>query len=101
MEGSSSMSQISRSPENIVAAAIGRHHQYPDGLVMYCGTMFAPTKDRGGVGKGFTHKPGDRVTISTPSLGSLVNHVRMATDCPPWDYGASHLFRDLAGAGYL
>ena len=101
LEGHSSMSQISRTPESLVAAAIGRHHQYPDGLVIYLGTMFAPVKDRGGVGKGFTHKPNDIVTISTPKLGSLSNRVRLSTECPPWTYGASHLMRDLAKAGLL
>jgi len=101
LEGSSSMSQISRSPESLVKSAIGRHHQYPDGFVIYLGTMFAPVKDRGGVGKGFTHKPNDIVTISTPKLGSLSNRVRLSTECAPWTYGASHLFRDLATAGLL
>jgi fumarylacetoacetate (FAA) hydrolase family protein len=101
LEGSSSMSQISRTPESIVAAAPGRHHQYPDGFVIYLGTMFAPVKDRGGVGKGFTHKPNDIVTISSPLLGALRNRVRLSTECPPWTYGASHLFRDLAKAGLL
>ena len=101
LEGHSSMSQISRTPESLVAAAIGRHHQYPDGFVLYLGTMFAPVKDRGGVGKGFTHKPNDIVTISTPTLGALSNRVRLSTECPPWTYGASHLFRDLAKAGLL
>src|SRR5664279_2766726 len=51
LEGSSSMGQISRSPDSLVKSAIGRHHQYPDGFVIYLGTMFAPVKDRGGVGK--------------------------------------------------
>jgi len=101
LEGESSMSQISRPPEAIVEAAIGRHHQYPDGFVIYLGTMFAPVKDRGGAGKGFTHKPDDIVTISTPLLGALRNRVRLSTECPPWTYGASHLMRDLAGAGLL
>ncbi|MEO6012000.1 MAG: fumarylacetoacetate hydrolase family protein [Devosia sp.] len=101
LEGSSSMNQISRAPESIVAAATGRHHQYPDGFVIYLGTMFAPVKDRGGAGKGFTHKPNDIVTISTPALGSLKNRVRLATECAPWTYGASHLLRDLGKAGLL
>jgi fumarylacetoacetate (FAA) hydrolase family protein len=101
LEGHSSMSQISRTPESLVASAIGRHHQYPDGFVLYLGTMFAPVKDRGGAGKGFTHKPNDIVTISTPLLGSLSNRVRLSTECPPWTYGASHLMRDLAKAGLL
>jgi fumarylacetoacetate (FAA) hydrolase family protein len=101
LEGHSSMSQISRPPESIVESAVGRHHQYPDGFVIYLGTMFAPVKDRGGVGKGFTHKPNDIVTISTPLLGSLRNRVRLSTECPPWNYGASHLMRDLSKAGLL
>jgi fumarylacetoacetate (FAA) hydrolase family protein len=101
LEGSSSMGQISRSPDSLVKSAIGRHHQYPDGFVIYLGTMFAPVKDRGGVGKGFTHKPNDIVTISTPKLGSLSNRVRLSTECAPWTYGASHLMRDLSGAGLL
>ena len=101
LEGHSSMSQISRTPESLVAAAVGRHHQYPDGFVLYLGTMFAPVKDRGGVGKGFTHKPNDIVTISAPKLGALSNRVRLSTECPPWTYGASHLLRDLSKAGLL
>jgi fumarylacetoacetate (FAA) hydrolase family protein len=101
LEGSSSMRQISRSPEALVASAIGRHHQYPDGFVLYCGTMFAPVKDRGGAGKGFTHKAGDIVSISTAKLGTLGNRVQLATECPPWTYGTSHLMRDLAKAGLL
>ncbi len=101
LEGKSSMSQISRTPESLVKATIGRHHQYPDGLVLYLGTMFAPTKDRDGAGKGFTHKIGDVVSISTPTLGTLTNRVRLSTECPPWMYGASHLFRDLIRAGLV
>jgi fumarylacetoacetate (FAA) hydrolase family protein len=101
LTGVSNLSQISRSPESLVEASIGRHHQYPDGLVLYTGTMFAPVKDRGGVGKGFTHKMGDKVSISTPSLGTLTNTVRLSTECPEWTYGASHLMRDLAKADML
>ncbi len=101
LEGSSSMAEISRSPEELVAAAIGKHHQYPDGFALYLGTMFAPAKDRGEVGKGFTHKIGDTVTISTATLGSLVNRVRWSPDCAPWTYGASHLMRDLARADLI
>lgn len=101
LTGVSNMSQISRSPEAIVGATVGRHHQYPDGLVVYLGTMFAPVKDRGGAGKGFTHKIGDVVSISTPSLGTLSNTVRLSTDAAPWTYGASHLLRDLAKAELL
>jgi fumarylacetoacetate (FAA) hydrolase family protein len=98
LEGASSMAEISRSPEELVAAAMGPHHQYPDGLALYLGTMFVPSKDRGEKGKGFTHKVGDVVTISTEKLGALVNRVRLSPDCPHWTYGASHLMRDLAKA---
>ena len=101
LTGVSNLSQISRTPESLVAASIGRHHQYPDGFVLYTGTMFAPVKDRGGAGKGFTHKTGDKVSISTPSLGTLTNTVRLSTEAPEWTYGASHLLRDLAKADLL
>ena len=101
LDGHSSMSQISRTPESLVAATVGEHHQYPDGLVLYLGTMFAPVQDRGGVGMGFTHKIGDVVSISTSSLGTLSNRVNLSTKCPPWTYGSSHLLRDLAKADLL
>ncbi len=101
LSGHSSMSQISRTPESLVAAALGSHHQYPDGLALYLGTMFAPVQDRDGAGQGFTHKLGDVVTISTPTLGALVNTVRLSTECAPWTYGPRALMGDLAGAGLL
>lgn len=101
LTGSSNMSKISRTPESLVKATVGRHHQYPDGLVLYLGTMFAPVMDRDGPGKGFTHKLNDIVSISTPTLGTLSNRVRLSTECPPWTYGASHLLRDLARADLL
>lgn len=101
LDGHSSMSQISRTPESLVTATIGGHHQYPDGLVLYLGTMFAPVKDRDGAGKGFTHKLGDVVAISTSELGTLRNRVNLSTKCPPWTYGASSLLRDLAKADLL
>ncbi len=101
LEGRSNMAEISRTPESLVAATIGDHHQYPDGLVLYLGTMFAPVQDRDGAGKGFTHKIGDLVSISTPSLGTLTNRVNLSTKCAPWTYGASHLLRDLARANLL
>ncbi|TPI37045.1 fumarylacetoacetate hydrolase family protein [Mesorhizobium sp. B3-1-6] len=101
LQGASSMAEISRSPEELVKAAMGPHHQYPDGLALYLGTMFVPSKDRGEKGKGFTHKVGDIVTISSEKLGALVNRVRLSPDCPHWTYGASHLMRDLAKAGLI
>jgi fumarylacetoacetate (FAA) hydrolase family protein len=101
LEGESSMAEISRSPEELVAAALGPHHQYPDGLALYLGTMFAPSEDRGEAGKGFTHHRGDIVTIASPALGALVNRVRLSTECAPWTYGARSLMRDLARAGLI
>ena len=101
LEGASSMAEISRSPEELVKAAMGPHHQYPDGLALYLGTMFVPSKDRGEKGKGFTHKVGDIVTISSEKLGALTNRVRLSPDCPHWTYGASHLMRDLAKANLI
>ena len=101
LEGSSSMAEISRSPKDLIAAAMGPHHQYPDGIVLYLGTMFVPSKDRGVPGQGFTHHIGDVVTISSEKFGALVNRVRLSPDCPPWDYGVRALMRDLAAAGLL
>ncbi|MEJ1119666.1 fumarylacetoacetate hydrolase family protein [Phyllobacterium sp. CCNWLW109] len=101
LDGASNMAKISRTPESLVEATIGRHHQYPDGLVLYLGTMFAPVKDRDGPGKGFTHKMNDVVSISTPTLGTLSNRVRLSTECAAWTYGTSHLLRDLAKADLL
>ncbi len=101
LEGHSSMSQISRDPEDLVRQTIGRHHQYPDGLMLYLGTLFAPTEDREVRGEGFTHKIGDVVTIIAPGLGELRNTVRLATECSPWTFGVSALMRNLAARGLL
>lgn len=101
MRGQSSMSEISRDPLELVAQTIGRHHQYPDGFVLFMGTLFAPIQDRDAPGEGFTHKIGDIVSIANDELGTLTNRVRLSTDCPPWDFGASHLMRNLAGRGLL
>lgn len=101
LDGSSSMARISRDPADIVAQAIGRHHQYPDGFMLFLGTLFAPTKDRDAPGQGFTHHIGDRVTISEPMLGKLENTVRLSTECPEWTFGTGALMRNLAGRGHL
>ena len=101
LEGSSSMALISRDPEDLVAATLGPHHQYPEGLALYLGTMFAPTQDRGEPGSGFTHRMGDVVTIATPKLGRLVNRVRLSTECAPWTFGPSALMRNLSARGLL
>lgn len=101
LEGRSSMSKISRDPDDIVAQTIGRHHQYPDGFLLFLGTLFAPVQDRDAPGQGFTHKPGDVVTISEDRLGSLRNTVRLSTTCPEWTFGAGALMRNLAARGLL
>ncbi|MDH4182384.1 MAG: fumarylacetoacetate hydrolase, partial [Betaproteobacteria bacterium] len=101
LAGSSSMAKISRDPLDLVAQAIGPNHQYPDGFVLFCGTMFAPIKDRYGPGQGFTHAIGDVVTIATPALGALVNRVEYADAIAPWTFGASALMRNLARRGLL
>ena len=95
------MSEISRDPEALVAQTIGRHHQYPDGFMLYLGTLFAPTKDRDVPGEGFTHKPGDRVTISAKGLGRLENTVRLSTECAPWTFGMRALMTNLAARDLL
>lgn len=101
LEGSSSLAQISRDPLDLVSQAIGPHHAYPDGLMLFLGTMFAPTQDRHGPGQGFTHVVGDRVTISAPELGALVNRVAHADQAARWSFGIGALMRNLAGRGLL
>jgi fumarylacetoacetate (FAA) hydrolase family protein len=101
MTGRSSMSEIARDPADLVAELMGKTHQYPDGAVLYLGTMFAPTEDRGEPGMGFTHKPGDVVTISAPALGMLVNRMVHADKARPWTFGTGALMRNLAKRGLL
>ncbi|MFJ9452710.1 MULTISPECIES: fumarylacetoacetate hydrolase family protein [unclassified Herbaspirillum] len=96
LKGSSSMSMISRDPLNLVEHAIGPNHQYPDGLVLFLGTMFAPTQDRFGPGQGFTHQVADVVTIATPKLGALVNKVNFTDKVAPWTFGLTALLKNLA-----
>ncbi len=101
MTGESPMEAISRSPESLAAQLRNRNHQYPDGAVLFLGTMFAPVKDRRGAGEGFTHEVGDRVEISTAKLGRLVNWVERTDACPEWTFGVGSLIRNLAGRGLL
>jgi fumarylacetoacetate (FAA) hydrolase family protein len=101
LTGRSSMKEISRDPLDLVRQAHGRHHQYPDGFLLYCGTMFAPVQDRDAPGQGFTHHLGDVVTISTPALGSLRNTVQLATETPEWSFGTAALMRNLAERGLI
>jgi fumarylacetoacetate (FAA) hydrolase family protein len=96
LEGLSSIRMISRDPQDLVEQAINANHQYPDGFVLFLGTMFAPTKDREGAGQGFTHKTGDLVTIASPKLGKLINRMRTSDVCEPWNFGIGDLMTNLA-----
>jgi fumarylacetoacetate (FAA) hydrolase family protein len=100
LRGQSRMSEISRDPTELVRQAMSEHH-YPDGFVLFLGTLFAPTQDRDEEGRGFTHKPGDEVRISTPKLGTLVNTVTTSRDAPAWTFGARALMRNLSERGLL
>ena len=101
LNGSSSMSEISREPEDLVRQTCGAHHQYPDGFMLFLGTLFAPTEDRDTPGEGFTHKLGDKVTISEPYLGELINYVNLSTECPKWEFGISAMINNLSNRGLL
>ncbi|OCJ12951.1 fumarylacetoacetate hydrolase [Rhizobium sp. AC44/96] len=101
LDGKSSMSKISRDPTDLVKQTCGAHHQYPDGFMLFLGTLFAPTQDRDAPNQGFTHKVGDVVEISSPGLGALVNTVRLSTQCAPWTFGISALMANLAKRGLL
>ncbi|MBW6398016.1 fumarylacetoacetate hydrolase family protein [Roseomonas sp. HJA6] len=99
LEERGAVGSISRDPADLVAQMIGAHHQYPDGVVLYLGTPFSPSKDRGAAGMGFTHKEGDEVRIGSPRLGVLVNEVDRTDECPPWTFGAGTLFASLVRRG--
>ena len=101
LEAVSSMSRISRDPLDLIAQTMGNTHQYPDGMVLFTGTMFAPTKDRDRPGEGFTHKPGDRVAISSDKLGTLANTVHHSDRIAPWSFGVIALMRNLASRQLL
>lgn len=101
LEGVSHMQEISRDPADLVAQTCGEHHQYPDGFMLFLGTMFSPIKDRDAAGAGFTHHLGDVVTIATPSLGALVNTVQLSTAIAPWTFGVRALYKNLAKRGLL
>lgn len=96
LEATAPQSEISRPVADLIAHTVNRRHQYPDGLVLYCGTPFAPTQDRDASGTGFTHHDGDLVSISAPELGTLVNRVTPSEQAPVWNEGVRDLFRALA-----
>lgn len=101
LEGGSSIAKISRDPADLVAQMIGPNHQYPDGALLFLGTMFAPIADRGAPGQGFTHKPGDIVTVAADKLGRLTNQMRHCDQCAAWTFGAGQLMRNLAKRGMI
>ncbi len=100
LDGHSSMLEISRDPDELLRQTMSEHH-YPDGFVLLLGTLFAPTQDRDHPGRGFTHKIGDIVSISTPKLGTLVNRVTHSAAAAPWTFGVSSLMANLAARGLI
>lgn len=100
LEGTNRMSEISRDPLDLVKQTLSEHH-YPDGFVLFCGTLFAPTQDRDVPGQGFTHKVGDTVTISSDRMGRLVNTVNTSADAPAWEMGIAAFIRNLASRGLI
>ena len=95
LKGLSSMSQISRDPADLAQQTLNENHQYPDGFVLFLGTLFAPTQDREKLGGGFTHKVDDVVRIHSPKLGTLYNTVTTSDKAKPWNFGISSLIRNL------
>ncbi len=100
LSGRSNMAEISRAPAELVRQTLSSH-QYPDGFMLFLGTMFAPTQDRGTPGSGFTHHEGDVVEIATPLLGTLSNTVTSCEKAAPWTFGARALMRNLVKRGVL
>jgi len=100
LSGQSRMTEISRDPTELVRQAMSEHH-YPDGFALFLGTLFAPTQDRDEPGRGFTHKIGDEVRISTPRIGTLANIVTTSRDAAPWTFGVRALMHNLACRGLL
>ena len=95
MHGMSSLTKISRDPADLAGQTLNENHQYPDGFVLFLGTMFAPIQDRASKGQGFTHREGDLVTIATPKLGRLVNRMKPSGACEPWEFGITALIAAL------
>lgn len=95
------MKKISRDVLDLVGQTINENHQYPDGIALFTGTLFAPTQDRGGKGMGFTHKIGDTVRIHSEKLGVLQNRVTYCHQAPAWEFGISALMKNLSQRGLL
>lgn len=99
LRAKSDMSQISRDVTELVGQTMNENHQYPDGIALFTGTLFAPVQDRDEPGMGFTHKIGDKVVISSPKLGRLENNVVYSKDAPPWTFGIAALMKNLKERG--
>ena len=101
LEGHSHLAEISRDPLELIKQTMGENHQYPDGVMLFLGTSFAPTHDRDAPGRGFTHKVGDEVSITAEGIGTLSNTVDHCPRCIKWDFGSGALMRNLAQRGLL
>ena len=101
LEDGSSMTEISRDIQDLMDQTLSANHQYPDGVVLFTGTMFTPNQDRDRPGGGFTHHVGDAVVMQSPKLGTLANTVDKTNAIPPWEFGATALFQNLAKRGVL
>jgi len=93
--------EISRDLAELAGQAHSRYHRYPDGVLLFIGTMFAPVDDRGVPGSGFTHKTGDVVSIVASELGALINEVVPCDEAEPWSFGTGALMANLARRGLL
>lgn len=100
LRGINTMASISRDPQDLVAQTLAAH-QYPDGFMLFLGTLFAPVEDRGPPGGGFTHHLGDSVTIRSAWLGALHNTVTHSESAPPWRFGIRAFMANLAARGLL
>lgn len=99
--GSCEMSEISRTPEDLVSAVFGEHHDYPDGFMLFLGTMCIPVEDRSERGMGFAHREGDLVRIHSARLGTLENFVTATNRAPRWRFGARALMKSLSARRLL
>eukprot|EP01037_Dinobryon_pediforme_P011134 gene11134-11215_t len=100
LRGINTMASISRDPTDLVAQTLAAH-QYPDGFMLFLGTLFAPIEDRGQPGGGFTHHLGDLVSIQSAWLGGLHNRVAHSEAAPPWRFGLRAFMANLAQRGLL
>lgn len=101
LNASSDMSKISRDLEELVQQVISDSHQYPDGFMLFTGTMYAPIDDRFEDGQGFSHLDGDVVEIYNKHLGLLANRVGKSNQVSPWTFGIGSLMTNLSARGFL